>query len=192
MSCLCKEIAGNDIELSPTCIGSLWIFENLDPEDVVAIAHKALRKKMTKGQTIFMQGDSADEVFLIKGGRIKLTKVLEDGTELLLDIRKSGDFVGENRFSEEGHYPVSAVCLEDTLTCGFTRNQFEELVLQHPTIGLQVIKTLSERIAWLTNRVGSLAVSNIEDRLYRVLSNVAKEHGEQSAQGVVIQFPLTH
>jgi len=192
MSCLCKEIAGNDIELSPTCIGSLWIFENLDPEDVVAIAHKALRKKMTKGQTIFMQGDSADEVFLIKGGRIKLTKVLEDGTELLLDIRKAGDFVGENMFSEEGQYPVSAVCLEDTLTCGFTRSQFEELVLQHPTIGLQVIKTLSERIAWLTNRVGSLAVSNIEERLYRVLSNVAKEHGEQSAQGVVIQFPLTH
>jgi len=74
MSCLCKEIAGNDIELSPTCIGSLWIFENLDPEDVVAIAHKALRKKMTKGQTIFMQGDSADEVFLIKGGRIKSVK----------------------------------------------------------------------------------------------------------------------
>lgn len=192
MSCLCKEIAGNDIELSPTCIGSLWIFENLDPEDVAAIAHKALRKKMTKGQTIFMQGDSADEVFLVKGGRIKLTKVLEDGNELLLDIRKAGDFVGENMFSEEGQYPVSAVCLEDTLICGFTRSQFEELVLQHPTIGLQVIKTLSERIAWLTNRVGSLAVSNIEDRLYRVLRNVAKEHGEQSAQGVVIQFPLTH
>jgi CRP/FNR family transcriptional regulator len=192
MSCLCKEIAGNDIELSPTCIGSLWIFENLDPEDVAAIVHKALRKKVTKGQTIFMQGDSADEVFLVKGGRIKLTKVLEDGTELLLDIRKAGDFVGENMFSEEGQYPVSAVCLEDTLTCGFTRSQFEELVLQHPTIGLQVIKTLSERIAWLTNRVGSLAVSNIEERLYRVLSNVAKEHGEQSAQGVVIQFPLTH
>ena len=139
-----------------------------------------------------MQGDSANEVFLIKGGRIKLTKVLEDGTELMLDLRKAGDFVGENMFSEEGQYPVSAVCLEDTLTCGFTRSQFEELVLKHPTVGLQVIKTLSERIAWLTDRVGNLAVANIEDRLYRVLTNVAKEHGAQSPKGVMIQFPLTH
>lgn len=192
MTCLCKQIAGNDIELSPTCIGNLWIFQNIAPDDIESIARKALRKKMTKGQTLFMQGDSADEMFLIKGGRIKLTKVLEDGTELMLDIRKAGDFVGENMFSEEGEYPVSAVCIEDTLTCGFSRSQFEALVLQHPTVGLQVIKTLSERISWLTNRVGSLSITNIEDRLYRVLSNVAKEHGAQTPQGVVIQFPLTH
>ena len=192
MACLCKQIAGNNIELSSTCIGSLWIFQNLAPGDIQAIVRNALRKKRTKGQALFFQGDSADEVFLIKGGRIKLTKVLEDGTELLLDIRKNGDFVGENMFSEKGLYPVSAVCLEDTLTCGFSRTQFEELVIQYPTVGLQVIKNLSERISWLTDRVGCLAVSNIEERLYRVLHNVAKEHGEQSPKGMVIQFPLTH
>jgi len=81
MACLCKEIAGDDIELSPTCIGNLWIFEKLAPDDVQALAKKALRKKMKKGETVFMQGDSADEVFLIKGGRIKLTKILENGTQ---------------------------------------------------------------------------------------------------------------
>jgi CRP/FNR family transcriptional regulator len=192
MTCLCREIAGNDIELSPACIGNLWIFQGLAPDDVQALAKEALRKKMKKGDAVFMQGETANEVFLIKGGRIKLTKVLEDGTELMLDLRKAGDFVGENMFSEEGEYPVSAVCMEDTLTCGFTRSQFEELVLNNPRVGLQVIKTLSERISWLTTRVGNLAVTNIEDRLYKVLCNVAREHGEQSPQGVMIQFPLTH
>jgi CRP/FNR family transcriptional regulator len=189
---MCKQIAGDDIEISRTCIGSLWIFEKLAPEDVQALAKKALRRKMKKGEIVFMQGDEANEVFLIKGGRIKLTKVLENGTELMLDLRKPGDFVGENMFSEEGEYPVSAICLEDTLTCGFSRSQFEELVLKHPTVGLQVIKTLSERISWLTTRVSNLAVKNIEDRLYKILNNVAKEHGAQSPKGVVIQFPLTH
>ena len=131
-------------------------------------------------------------MFLIKGGRVKLSKVLEDGTELTLDIRKAGDFVGENMFSEEGQYPVSAYCLEDTLTCGFSRSQFEQMVLDHPSVGLKIIKNLSQRITWLTMRVGSLAVTNIEDRLYRVLSSVAKEHGTVSPQGTIIQFPLTH
>jgi CRP/FNR family transcriptional regulator len=37
-----------------------------------------------------------------------------------------------------------------------------------------------------------LAITNTEDRLYRVFSNVAKEHGINSPQGTVIQFPLTH
>ena len=192
MTCRCEQIAGKDIDLSPTCIGHLWIFQNLEPAEVEALSREALRKKSAAGQALFMQGDPTDEMFLIKGGLVKLSKVLEDGTELTLDIRKAGDFVGENMFSEEGQYPVSAYCLEDTLTCGFSRSQFEELVLQYPKVGLQIIKNLSERINWLTRRVGSLAVTNIEDRLYRVLSSVAKEHGTASPKGTVIQFPLTH
>lgn len=192
MACHCEAIAGADIDLSPTCIGHLWIFKNLDPAEIEALSQEALRKKSVKGQSLFLQGDPTNEMFLIKGGRVKLTKVLEDGSELTLDIRKAGDFVGENMFSEEGHYPVSAYCLEDTLTCGFRRSQFEKLVLQHPNVGLQIIKNLSERISWLTSRVGSLAVTNIEDRLYRVLSTVAREHGTRTPDGIVIQFPLTH
>ena len=47
-------------------------------------------------------------------------------------------------------------------------------------------------MTWLTSQVGSLAVTNIEERLYRVLCNVAKEHGAKSSRGVVIQFSLTH
>ena len=192
MSCLCEEIAGKDVELSPTCIGHLWIFQNLEPEAIEALSREAMRKKSAAGQALFMQGEPSDEMFLIKGGRVKLSKVLEDGTELTLDIRKAGDFVGENMFSEEGRYPVSAYCIEDSLTCGFSRSQFEALVLQHPKVGLQIIKNLSERIAWLTSRVGSLAVTNIEDRLYRVLNSVAEEHGTPSPEGIAIQFPLTH
>ena len=192
MPCLCEQIAGGDVDLSPTCIGDLWMFQNIEPAELESLSQEALRKTSAPGQILFLQGDPADEMFLIKGGLVKLSKVLEDGTELTLDIRKGGDLVGENIFSEEGNYPVSAHCLEDTLTCGLSRSQFEELVLKYPKVGLQIIKNLSERITWLTMRVGSLAVTNIEDRLYRVLTSVAKEHETVSPHGTVIQFPLTH
>ncbi|MGD8542880.1 MAG: cyclic nucleotide-binding domain-containing protein, partial [Desulfobacteraceae bacterium] len=85
MACLCEQIAGRDIELSPTCIGHLWIFQNLEAEEVEALSREALRRKSKTGQTLFSQGDPADGMFLIKGGRVKLSKVLEDGTELTLD-----------------------------------------------------------------------------------------------------------
>lgn len=192
MGCLCQEIAGPDIELSPICLGQLWMFENLHQAEVAELIREAARKKLGKGETLFMQSDPADELFLIKGGRVKLVKIFEDGSELTLDIRKDGDFLAENVFSEQGQYPVSAICLENTMTCGFSRSQFERLVLKYPHIGLQVIRNLSDRITWLTSQVGSLAVTNIEERLYRVLCNVAQKHGTTNSRGVVIQFPLTH
>lgn len=131
-------------------------------------------------------------MFLIKAGRVKLSKVHEDGHEITLDLRKSGDFLGEQMLSEESDYPVSAVCMERTLICGFTRKRFEALVRERPNIGLQVIRNLSERIHLLTDRAGSLSFSNLEDRLYRILVAVAKEHGKRTAGGYAIHFPLTH
>lgn len=190
--CLCREIAGREIELSSLCIGDLWIFENLSSAEMGALVQGALRKVYERGQAVFLQGDPAREMFLLKAGRVKLSKVTEDGTEVTLDIRKAGDFLGENMLSEDIAYPVTAWCMEKTLICGFDKDRFEKIVLQHPNIGLQVIRNLSERINWLTTRMGSMSISNLEDRLYGILVSVAREHGARSTKGFVIQFPLTH
>jgi len=192
MNCFCAEKAGKGLKISPTCIGHLWVFENLQPEELQAVATSALRKSYNRGEPVFMQGDPAKAISLIKAGRVKLSKLMEDGSEITLDIRKAGDFLGENMLSEETDYPVSAWCMEHVLVCSFTRERFEKLVLDYPNIGLQVIKNLSNRIASLTSRIGSMSLTNLEDRLHRVLMNVAREHGVRGSKGLTIEFPLTH
>jgi len=192
MGCVCETLVGKNVEISPLCIGNLWIFENLRPEELEALVGAAQRKRYQENQSIFVQGDPASEMFLVKGGRIRLSKVLEDGNEITLDIRKAGDFLGEYVLNEDMDYPVSAWCMEETLLCGFTKKQFEQLVLKYPNIGLHVIRNLSKRISTLTSRVGSLSIHNLVDRLYGVLINMAKEHGSKSRHGSVIPFPLTH
>jgi CRP/FNR family transcriptional regulator len=179
-------------EASTTCIGRLWVFDNLDAEEMNAVARFAQRRSFSRGEAIFMQGDPCRAVSLIKMGRVRLSKLMEDGTEFTLDIRKAGDFLGENMLSDEADCPVSALCMEQVLVCSFSRDQFEKLVLEYPGIGLQVIKNLSSRITWLTSRIGSMSLTNLEDRLYRVLINVAREHGVKNSEGFTIQFPLTH
>ena len=131
-------------------------------------------------------------MFLIKAGRGKLSKITAEGNEITLDIRKAGDFLGESMLIEDADYPLTAWCLEDTLICGFTKADFETLILEKPNIGLQIIKNLSNRINWLTERVGSFSLTNLEDRLYQVLTQVAREHSVKSQRGFSIQLPLTH
>lgn len=192
MPCPCEQMAGGQAGLSPTCIGHLWVFADLRPEEAQALGAAAVRRRFAKGQAIFRQGDPATQMFLIKAGRVKLIKLGEEGQETTLDIRKAGDFLGENMLNEEGELPLSAVALNEVLTCGFGKREFEQLVLQHPGIGLQVIKNLSRRIDWLTSRVGSMSHTNLEERLYRVLLQVAREHGAPGRQGLVLDMPLTH
>ena len=93
MPCLCQLLAG-DLELHPSCIGHVWVFENLSAEDMEALANAAMRKRYAPGDVIVTQGQQAREMFLIKAGRVKLTKVTDDGQEMTLDIRQGGDFIG--------------------------------------------------------------------------------------------------
>lgn len=192
MKCPCEEMAGNDLDVSAQCIGNLWLFRNLDPEDIRALVGAAQRRIYEVGEPIFHQGEQAKHMFPLKAGRVKLSKVNEDGSELILDIRKAGDFIGEQMLSEETEYPVSALCIEKTMICGFTKARFENLLKERPGIGIQVIRNLSSTIHWLTDHAGSLSFSNLEERLYQVLVTVAREHGTPAATGYILHFPLTH
>ncbi len=191
-SCLCAQLAGGQMQLSPTCLGHLWIFANLSPTEMAALAQAAQRRRYQRGETIFAQGEPARRMFLLKAGRVKLCKVTGEGNEVILDIRGAGDFLGEGMLTSEEDFPLAAVCLEESLTCGFTRQGFEALVLQHPNIGLQVIRNLSQRIDSLTQRVGSLSATHLEERLHQVLWQVAREHGRPAGEGRELAMPFTH
>jgi CRP/FNR family transcriptional regulator, cyclic AMP receptor protein len=125
VGCLCEQIARKGIEISPTCIGHLWVFADLQAEEIQAVATSAMRRSLNRGEPVFLQGDPGGGISLIKEGRVKLSKLMEDGSEITLDIRKAGDFLGENMLSEEIDYPVSAWCMEEVLICSFTRERFE-------------------------------------------------------------------
>lgn len=190
--CLCEMLAGPGTEVHPKCFGQVWLFEGTPQEAWHAVSGLLVRKQLDSGEAVFRQGEKADSMFLIKAGLVKLWKATEDGRELILDIRKAGDLLGENVLIEAGDYPVFATTLSTALLCGIDRPTFEKLVQAYPQVGLAVIRNLSKRIGFLTGRIGALSESSIEERLYRVLLTVAKQIGSASEGGWTMAFPLTH
>ena len=192
MACLCKKMFGDKMDVSSTCIGNWWVFENLSQEERHALTEAALRKVYNQSDIIFSQGDEAQTMFLVKAGLVKLSKFTKDGNEVILDFRKSGDFLGESIFQENIKYPATATCMQETLTCGFTKHIFEALVLKYPNVGLQVIKNLSQHMSVLSSHVESISLANITQKLYSSLLTMAGEYGKKNKQGFIIDLPLTH
>jgi CRP/FNR family transcriptional regulator len=196
MCCPCDKQKTEGQEWSTTCIGELWLFAGLEINELKALAAKAVRIRHKAGQAVFTQGQRVQSIFLIKSGRIRISRIMENGAEVILDIRKPGDYLGEyilNDLEDEYHYPVSAWCVDDVSTCGFTRPIFEKLVLEHPAVGLKVIRNMAARITNLTERLGAISQTHLEEKLYSVLLNVAREHGVKQDDGYyMIEMPLTH
>lgn len=158
----------------------------------MALVAAAVRQDYKKGDVLFRQGDMADKMFMLKYGRVKLIKVNRDGNEIILDIVKAGDVLGEQVFWKEFIYPCSAICLEDTFSCGFTRNGFEQLVLENPQIGLAVIRNLSMRMESLYSKTSSLVEHDMQERVYGILHNIGKTHGTRKNGYYELDFLLSH
>jgi CRP/FNR family transcriptional regulator, cyclic AMP receptor protein len=191
-SCLCRQKFGREHPLHPRCFGQLWLFDGLSPEDRSALGPELFRKRHGAGAVLFRQGDPGDRMVLLKAGSVKLSTITEDGRALTLDVRKAGDLLGESVFIEEAEFPVTATCLEPTLSCSISRATLERVILQHPTVGLALVRNLSRRIKLLTEKLGALSEPALEDRLYQVLVRVAQEVGHPRPRGWVIEFPLSH
>jgi|SRR5580658_8544684 hypothetical protein len=66
-----------------------------------------------KKQTIFAQGDSADSVFYLQKGKVKLTAVSMSGKEATIGILNEGDFFGEGCLAGQTLRLFSATAMTD-------------------------------------------------------------------------------
>lgn len=82
--------------------------------------------------------------------------------------------------------------MEPTFICGIDKKVFESLVKEIPSFGLTVVRNLSRRIDQLTGKLGKVTETSTEEKLYRVLVNVAKRIGYQTKRGWSIHLHLSH
>ena len=53
MKCPCEKLAGQSIEVSPICIGHLWIFRDLQRGELEALIGSALKNRASRGESLF-------------------------------------------------------------------------------------------------------------------------------------------
>src|ERR1700693_467243 len=61
---------------------------------------------------IFIQGDTADAIFYIKEGKVKLSVLSKQGKEAVIALLKDGDFFGEGCLAGQQVRMATAVAIE--------------------------------------------------------------------------------
>ncbi len=74
MPCPCDRLAPPGTSAAPVCLGQSWLFSALTSEEMKALMTAAERRRVPGGSYVFLQGEPAKLLFVIKAGRIKLTK----------------------------------------------------------------------------------------------------------------------
>ena len=81
------------------------LYRRLSDEDRRRLAEVSLVRSYSKGTTIFSEGDPSDFLFTVESGRLKVTKMLGGGKEVILEILGAGDPLGAVAAYEARPYP---------------------------------------------------------------------------------------
>jgi len=169
----------------------LDLFSALDETEKQLVVRLARPISFKKGQSIFTEGMSCDQIYLIQLGRILLYKVSEDGKEISLDILKENDIFGENTILDESLHSFSAKALEDTFICVCGKRDFLEL-LKNPMISLKIIKQLTDKINSFSDQMANMAFNDVKGRILNTFDKLASNHGVPTNLGTKIDIVLSH
>ena len=139
-----------------------------------------------KGEVIYDVGQEDRTLFFLQDGFVKVGTITSDGYELIYDVRKGGDVVGELCASETRH-PDRAVALEETEAIPVPFQDVMEVVRKRPDLLTRLVDVFCRALNEAYAQVNTLAVDDTAHRLAKVLLKLAVKLGQNS--GLEIEIP---
>ncbi len=138
-----------------------------------------------------MQEDPAERIYVVRSGRLKLSQLSEDGQQVLLRYATPGMMVAAIGLVEGGSYPVSAQADEDSQVLSWSQAAMFELIHRYPELAFKAMKILSIHVLEFQDRYRELATERVERRLARTIIRLAGQLGKKTAEGVLLDLPLS-
>jgi len=127
-----------------------------------------------KKETIFAQGDSADSVFYLQNGKVRLAVVAASGKEATIGILNEGDFFGEGCLTGQPRRMCSATTMSDCTVMRIDKKSMMEVIHRERAFSdMFVAYLLTRNIRYEEDLVDQLFNSS-EKRLARVLLLLAQ------------------
>jgi CRP/FNR family transcriptional regulator len=151
------------------------LFSGLNDPDLAELATITVRRKFTKGESLFGEGDVATGFYLLVAGSIKLCRIAHDGREKVLHFVRPGETFAEAAFFGDGKYPAEARAMEPGEVLYLPREGFLELMARNPGFSLNLVVSLSLMLRRFARQIEELSFADVTSRLASFLVRRADE-----------------
>ena len=145
-----------------------------------------------KGQVIYNQDQLSTSIYLVIEGKVKVSRLADDGHQVVVDIYQPDEFFGESAFLNLPHRSEQAVAMESTRVMTWTTVEIEDILSKRPRLAVALLQILAQRTLDFALRIESFSVDNISRRLARTLIRFSDRLGNNGEDGSVRMVPFTH
>ncbi|SNT27250.1 cAMP-binding domain of CRP or a regulatory subunit of cAMP-dependent protein kinases [Ekhidna lutea] len=115
-------------------------------------------------EIIYREGDYGNFVYKILKGKVKSYHINKDGKEFIHDLRKEGDFLGEQSVIQDTARTEFAEALDDTEMMLIPKDDFQELIFKNREVSGQFIKMLSNNLSQREKELMEMAYNTVRKR----------------------------
>jgi CRP/FNR family transcriptional regulator len=155
--------------------------------------HLRVSKCYPRGAVLFIEGQSARGVYILRAGRVKVSIASAEGKKLVLRISQPGDLLGMNATLTGQPYSATAETLERCRIDFIPRQDLLQLLERDQKVYAAVARALCSKLNSVVEHARLLFLAqSTSEKLARLLMKWCDEHGEQTADGIRIDSGLTH
>ena len=173
------EVFDQKYSLSPQGI-SQFLKDVKDTGILDKLAEQYSIETYTKKQTLYQEGKRPRFLYFLVKGKVKATRMHEDGKEYITDIFSEGDFMGYPALIEEINYGDSAVVLEDADIMQIPKEDFLQMIYGDINVAAKFIRIITQNVKEKEERLLNLAYSSLRKRVAKALVDI---HGKYNVNG---------
>lgn len=166
--------SGHNDNYSSMMLAKVDLFEGLTEAELAALAESSVQRQYPKNTVILNENDSADSLYIIESGRVKVYCSDRNGKEYIVNTMGPGEYFGELALLDDERRSASVRTMEKS---GFTivyKDEFNAVLDRHPNIARTLARNLARRIRRLTRDVKSLALQDVYGRVSSLLTRMAR------------------
>jgi CRP/FNR family cyclic AMP-dependent transcriptional regulator len=152
----------------------------LADETLISLAAKAKTIKFPKQAIVITESDETGSLYIILSGKVRVFCSDEKGKEVTLLYQEAGTHFGELALLSDRARSASVKTLEQTVCGVISKEDFVNWLTLHPEAAINMLGSLSEKIISLTEKVKQLALSNVYERIIKLLYSMAHKEGDIS------------
>ncbi|AYL95143.1 response regulator [Mucilaginibacter celer] len=155
---------------------NLLLAKNKGLTELKRVIDERKARQFKKNQVVYYEGDKGNGLYLLVKGRIKSTKMAEDGRELMTGIYTSEEYIGIHSFLSNETYSETATALEDSLLCLIPKDQLDELLNLYPDIAREFIRLLANNIREKEEQLLQLAYHSVRKRMAEAMLRLNRQY----------------
>ena len=156
---------------------SLDLFKTVKSPTLEWLTNQLQRRRLEKSECLFSVGDTADALYIVAEGCVRVWTVSSAGVEITLNVLTPGAILGEIGMLDGSVRTAGASAMLPSDLWIIQRRVFFDALDRDPALARNVITLLCHRLRWVSARMEDAALLQAPQRLARIVCHLARDHG---------------